>query len=219
MYNILYATFAGADDGIQAVESLLYYGVSLAGRQPVDAGGSRVESLLYYGVSAEDISLILPGKADIKADVMVSGALGRTYDAPGAVIHRRVRGRRPASVGTHYRETIMDTEEGAGIGLGFGLLTAMCIPSISLIDSTGTIVASLMAAGTVAGGIAGGIYGYLTDRGVARGIARVMSHHVDGGGTTVSVTVSEAWEEAGIVRILEGFGGHLIRQTPTVMVS
>ena len=115
----------------------------------------------------------------------------------------------PCPAGHRVTEAVLDSEQGAGLGLGFGLLAAMCVPGIGMIAGSGVVVAGLMAAGTVAGGIAGGIYGHLIDCGVERRIAQVMSNHLEAGGTTLSVTVPDACEEPEIRRILKGCGGHL----------
>ncbi len=189
MNNILHATFDNAEEGIQAVEALL-----------------------HLGVGAEDISLILPeSNPEVgHATATVSPLTTVPCDKRGASLY--------ASIGEHSHEAVLDAGEGAGIGLALGLLAALClpglalvaVPGIGLIAGSGIIIAQLMAGGAVAGGIIGGIYGLLIDRGVDHDVALILSNHLEGGGTTLSITLSEKSEVADILDILISNSGHII---------
>jgi hypothetical protein len=150
-------------------------------------GVRAVEGLLHHGLRPQDIHLILP----------------EPHNCDDA------KALEPAE--HHVHEAVQDAEEGAGIGLGFGLIAAMCVPGLSLIAGSGIVIASIMAAGAAVGGVAGGVYGYLIDRGADRATAGIISKHLKGGGTAINVTLSDMREKGEIVRILREFNGQLIR--------
>ena len=164
-------------------------------------GISAVESLLHHGMRAEDINLILPESTSTDAaTVRVSNEVARSTNHPSAA---------PPPC---CHEERGDMEQGAGLGLAFGLVAAMCVPGIGMIVGSGAIVAGIMAAGTAAGGLTAGIYGYLTDRGIDAEIARKVTDHLAAGGTTLSVSTTGELNATEITHILEVFGGHLIRR-------
>jgi hypothetical protein len=231
MNNILHATFDTAEDGIQAVESLLHHSVraedinlilpqsQTAGAEPTanpHASPSDSETRIALDTDAPYPPPLPPQtrkhnpRIYREEDFMAPGALGYTYDTLGAVIPDPIPSDKPAPPVDSSSEALLDTKEGVGLGLGLGLLAAMCVPGIGLIVGSGAIVAGLMAAGTVFGGIAGDLYGYLIDRGVAHGIARVLSHHHEAGGTILSVSRSGTLNKAEFVRIFKEFDGHLL---------
>lgn len=106
---------------------------------------------------------------------------------------------------------LINAEEGAGIGLVLGLITALCVPGIGLIAGTGAIVASLMTAGTAIGGIAGGIYGHLIDQGIDREVAQKIADLIAEGSATISVSVPQNVQEYDIRYMLENYGGQIIQ--------
>ncbi len=240
MDHVLHATFDSADDGIRAVKLLLYHGlhaedINLILPQPRDTAPTAKRSAAQAATSAAvstrptavatDADVPYPPPLPPRPrhddpqyyggdDLMAPGATGYRYDELGAVIPDPVPPRQPkGSTSPGDGEAGLDTEEGIGLGLGLGMLAALCVPGIGLIVGSGAIVVDLMTGGVVAGGIAGGIYGYLIDRGVDRQFAQVMSHHLEGGGTTLSVTVPEAIKRAEIKRILIESGGDSIGQS------
>jgi hypothetical protein len=251
MENILHATFANAEDGIRAVESLLYHGVraediNLILPQPQDieatstgvplkateiaahstSEGTSALPTVFVSAAAISADALLPEPPQLAAlfqrtalrrhaaDIIeTSGEPGYRYDALGAVIPDRSPTKAPNSPMSSSHAAVVDTEQGAGLGLVFGLLTAISIPGVGLIIGSGAIAAGLMATGAVAGGLAGGIYGYLIDRGIDLEVARNVSDHLAGGGTTLSVSGSGAVKATEIALILKAFGGHLIRQS------
>jgi hypothetical protein len=160
-----------------------------------------VESLLRHGVSAQDVTLIVPHsqsaqEPDSLASLPVSSEVvtAPKHDASSIVV---------------------GGEEGAGVGFGLGLLTAMCIPGIGLIGGSGAIIISLVAAGTAIGGVSGGMYGYLVQRDTPHSAALAMAEHITSGGATLSVTTPDSLDEDAIVRIVEGAGGRVIRSDRT----
>ncbi len=144
--------------------------------------------------------------------LMAPNAPGYTYDALGAVIPDTMPTKTYIAPIGESHEAALDAKEGAGLGLLFGVLTAACIPGIGLGAGSGTLVVGLLAAATGLGGLAAGIYGYLRDRQIDHEVARKVSDHLLGGGTTLSVSVSGALNEAEIACIFKRFGGQLIQQ-------
>lgn len=107
-------------------------------------------------------------------------------------------------------ETVVDAKQGAGLGLGIGMVAAMCIPDIDLLAALGTFVAGLAVTCAVAGGIAGGIYGFLIDRRFARKSVGITGDHPGQPLAILSVIVSVAGKEARIAGMIEEFGGRLV---------
>lgn len=208
MNNILHATFHKPEAGIEAVEALL-----------------------HLGVGAEEISLVLP-ESPIPESPIPESCISESHNlevgqagqatatvTPLTTVPSERRGRSLyASIGAHSHEAALDAGEGAGIGLGLGLLVALClpglalvaVPGIGLIAGSGIIIAQLMAGGALTGGILGGIYGLLIDRGVDHDVALILSNHLEGGGTTLSITLSEQSDVPDILDILIANGGHVI---------
>ncbi len=171
-----------------------------------EAGLQAARSLLFDGVKAEDIHLVLPFSQPLAATLQ--GGNASNAGKPDTLPRQQ-----PQAPGDSYHIAVIDAEEGAGIGLGLGLLTALCIPGIGMFVGSAALVAGLMAGGMVAGSIAGGLYGYLTVLGVSHGLAQIMHDHVEAGGTVLSVAVHDAHSEAEIAGILQEFGGQLIQYT------
>jgi len=146
--------------------------------------------------------------------VMAPAGRGYTYDVLGAVIPDSAPRNKGASRGADRRAeksgAVLGTEEGLGLGLGLGLLTAMCVPGLGMVAGAGALVAGLLAAGAAAGGVGGGIYGWLIGGGVDHESAHLMSHHLNSGWSTISVSVTDSMTEQEICDIIGDFGGRLM---------
>ena len=157
-----------------------------------------VETLLRHGISEEDIALILPQpRSNHKPHDHAS-----SYAQPEVV----------AAPMHNTSAVVVGSEEGLGVGIGLGLLTAMCIPGIGLIVASATIIAALVAAGALIGGIAGGIYGYLVELDIPHDVAVTMANHISSGGATLRVIVADAGQEEVVLKMVAEAGGKLITE-------
>jgi uncharacterized membrane protein len=248
MDKIVHATFANAQDGIRAVESLLHHGVRaddinliLPKRPPIETPTAHIivktdgasvkpsvaqESLMpAMSRSARDGAgatlLSEPPRLSPSSERDAAGPHAQGFnrseapaslsDGTGAASHGAKKAKPVTTPIGSCHECVVDAEQGAGLGLVVGLLTALCVPNIGMIGGGGPIVAELMAAATTVGGLAGGLYGYLIDRGVDRDVARKVSDHLAEVEASLSVNVSGTLKVGEIAHILKQYRGRVIR--------
>jgi hypothetical protein len=151
-------------------------------------GIRAARELLAIGLGADDVGLLLPDQH------------AEHHANPGLAPH----------AGDHAGATVLNTEEGIGIGALLGLLTALCVPGIGMFVGSAAIVAGLLSGGASFGGIAGGIYGFMIEHGVPHDTAKAVSDNLGKGGTTLRAYAPNAAMEAEVARIIERTGGNLI---------